>query len=166
MISVSNDQLPPVRSSSHRLRVFQRSQSRLFSLRDCALRARAVVWNRRLDCASCERCDSRASKPIFCHLWPMLTCRLPTCRVQEIMEDCTPAAAALLALLIVIRMPGETSISREPDHPSADDYGYWQQLRQRDGLPTLVAEAQQQQRKQQQQRHQKHLAYWCPTGSH
>ena len=73
----------------------------------------------------------------------MLTCRLPTCRVQEIMEDCTPAAAALLALLIVIRMPGETSISREPDHPSADDYGYWQQLRQRDGLPTLVAEAQQ-----------------------
>ena len=82
----------------------------------------------------------------------MLTCRLPTCRVQEIMEDCTPAAAALLALLIVIRMPGETSIAREPDHPSADDYGYWQQLRQRDGLPTLVAEAQQQQRKQQQQR--------------
>ena len=48
------------------------------------------------------------------------------------------ASAAIVIALIVYPQAGELSVSQEPrGRPSEDDFEYWQQLRERDGLPRL-----------------------------
>lgn len=48
-------------------------------------------------------------------------------------------AATALMLAIVVPTPGEEPISLEPNELAEDDYTYWLQLRQRDGLPLKMA---------------------------